>query len=60
METNLSLLLEIRETDTDIDEARRKLLTQCKLLENHGIPVPQHFLELLAESQQIIQGPNEP
>ncbi|KAG3121718.1 hypothetical protein PI125_g19 [Phytophthora idaei] len=60
METNLSLLLEIRETDTEIDATRQQLLMQCKLVEKRGIPVPQQFLELLAESQQGSQGPNEP
>lgn len=57
METNLSLLMAIRETDTEATEMRLNLLTQCKLLEKRGIPVPQHFLELLAESQQDNQRP---
>ncbi|ETP43230.1 hypothetical protein F442_09958 [Phytophthora nicotianae P10297] len=52
METNLSLLLEIRETDTEINTTRPQLLMLCKQLEKRGIPVPQHFLELLTEDQQ--------
>lgn len=51
METNLSLLLECRETDTEINEMREKLLVMCKLMEERSVPVPQQFLELLAASQ---------
>ncbi|KAI9895447.1 hypothetical protein PsorP6_018322 [Peronosclerospora sorghi] len=51
MEKNLSLLMEIRETYTEINETRQTLVMKCWLLEKRGIPLPQHFLELLAEQQ---------
>ncbi|KAL3668797.1 hypothetical protein V7S43_006090 [Phytophthora oleae] len=52
MKTNLSLLLECRETDAEINATQEKLLVTCKLLEKRGVPVPQQFLELLAASLQ--------
>ncbi|KAK1945715.1 hypothetical protein P3T76_002763 [Phytophthora citrophthora] len=60
METNLSLLLECREMDTEINEMREKLLAKCKLLEKRGIPVPQQFLELLASQQGSQIPPTNP
>lgn len=51
MEANLSLLMEIRETDTEIDTLRLKLRAQCDALEKCGIPVPVNFTELLAQIQ---------
>ncbi|KAG6594242.1 uncharacterized protein IUM83_13919 [Phytophthora cinnamomi] len=52
MEANLSLLMEIRETDTEIDAERRKLRAKCQEMQKRGISVPGNFAELLAENQQ--------
>lgn len=57
METNLLLLMEIRETDTEIDTMRIQLRAQCDTLQKRGIQVPENFTELLAQSLQGNQRP---
>ncbi|RLN49310.1 hypothetical protein BBJ29_007186 [Phytophthora kernoviae] len=42
MEKNLSLLMEIREVDADIEDLRRQLQSQCELLGKRGSVIPHN------------------
>jgi len=52
MESNLALLLEIREADSEIEDAKRELRAQCALLQKRGIKMPSSFTELLVERRE--------
>ncbi|KAH7484418.1 hypothetical protein PRNP1_003824 [Phytophthora ramorum] len=47
METNLSLLMDIREVNNEIDEMRQKLGVQYASLSKRGVAIPKNVSELL-------------
>ncbi|GLD95416.1 hypothetical protein PINS_up004060 [Pythium insidiosum] len=58
MNGNLSLLMEIRETDTKIHNEWRRLQSLCETLEQRGVPVPASCAALTSRAEVEAQEAN--